>query len=1401
MGTKSLRGTKKQHSISQFTSQFISQLAQDVRTSFSRFQDAQDDVVRKNQEKHRPSVNAENSEEATNAYVNDGVSRRPRKSASFLFNKGQGPKGRRESGNESSQHQRKKSMVFGVVDGKLRCVPVEDANFPSAPIDDVNSPTPNDATCEERRECAPHRESVVVARSHSSPRKKSMTFGVVDGKLRCIPVSEEHSTDQVPPNMPDEGRGSIVYTHRGTAKRVSMRSHDLTHRLGASMLMRCLENLRRSIKRGSVLSISSAFFKWCRMYVVAGSKQKTLHMGLLMLHRLQSHFLVLQVSKAFHHWHHVLMYENPNSASDSSVQTNPTLLPAHKSDQQVPKRSPGASFNRINRSSSFKTYTKETFASQQQKMSRCSSMRQPSMREGARTSGIIPEKRTMHQRTLSEQIKTRPKAGVSTLNTNKSTLTHQREKRISPWDSREKNSRYVQKPKARRSVSLKARTSTRNMSTSSQQSTNSVSSSSRGSIITKKHGRVPSDQSELVNVLSLSQNSEDDFFLELEQNEDGWIPQQSRERFWQMIKHFALGQKQPQLETDYQNLTVAVRVRPLSTHEKVRRARCIVDVSENEICIEKKAPKSAAGPDMVRFAFDYCFDSQYSCENPATQQNVFDKLGVDLLRNAWMGFNATLLAYGQTGSGKTHSIIGSEGQPGLIMRLADHLFDSIGQAERESGGVNKYHVEVSCLEIYNERLRDLGYFPEKAVLKVREAPGVGVFVDGLSSRVLSSVEEMNASIADAIKSRVIGATAMNALSSRSHLIFTITFSQKFVMTNSQQMIERVSRISLTDLAGSERTGKSKVKGEEFKEGVQINKSLSTLGRVINILAKAENGPDHVPFRDSLLTWLLRESLGGNSKTSMLACLSPSHSNIDESLSTLRYANSAKLIKTRPVINEDPTARLINDLRAEIENLRHQLNLAQIPTPFTGVKVGDELFGVEGSEERLCADKLDQLVAIEAQMLHAQLSWEEGKTLEDFKMQQRADAAFVGKKRTPYLVNIHEDPLVSGRLRYFLSHGSTTIGSGGQEKVDLHFDDPGIAPIHCTFNCVSEEGFFEISVCTHTYASVIVNGEDIPQDEERILGQGDRVVLGRRLLFILIVPLLTQKDSATPSTNDFLIWQKGMFTFEQVIRELHSGCMRNGYYQPSGVLSKQDEFLNSRVSMQLEHVNEVAESLIQPVRFEIKLLRDASNSNERDSFSHTWCTSKLQYWCVWEPQTIFKDDYLQEESFNKGFPIFIIDNGDTFEELATNLSSLYQTVSKWIIQRREDPEATLFTEIFDAIQKDDKGTIGFSDLKQAFEFIGIAVPSEEILDVFQLYNCSQDGKLNCLQFIYFIEDFISTMFEACIPMPQRLQLENMRRAWAPKHRDTLRSVYNGESNAHNLFRRMGPLRKRVNSMPI
>jgi kinesin family protein 3/17 len=364
-------------------------------------------------------------------------------------------------------------------------------------------------------------------------------------------------------------------------------------------------------------------------------------------------------------------------------------------------------------------------------------------------------------------------------------------------------------------------------------------------------------------------------------------------------------------------IQVVVRCRPLFGKE-IREARNQIvdcDVRRGEVRIDN--PKTPGDPPK-QFTFDGVYD------HTSTQKEIFEGCALPIVRAAIEGYNGTIFCYGQTGTGKTHTMEGKdepENERGLIPNTFETVFGDIDALEAAN---KNFLVRASFLEIYNENVRDLLGKDQSRTCDLKEDPDKGVYVKDLTTFVVKSVAEIRKLHEVGKKNRSVGATLMNADSSRSHSIFTVTIETSEVNEGEAEEDAhiRVGKLNMVDLAGSERQAKTGSTGDRLKEATKINLSLSALGNVISALVDGKSS--HIPYRDSKLTRLLQDSLGGNTKTVMIANLGPADYNFDETMSTLRYANRAKNIKNKPKINEDPKDAMLREFQEEIARLKTQL---------------------------------------------------------------------------------------------------------------------------------------------------------------------------------------------------------------------------------------------------------------------------------------------------------------------------------------------------------------------------------------------------------------------------------------------------------------------------------------------
>ncbi|XP_064603276.1 uncharacterized protein LOC135468784 [Liolophura sinensis] len=606
------------------------------------------------------------------------------------------------------------------------------------------------------------------------------------------------------------------------------------------------------------------------------------------------------------------------------------------------------------------------------------------------------------------------------------------------------------------------------------------------------------------------------------------------------------------------NVKVAVRTRPLNKKEVDQGAKFIVDVNGDTLSITNTKVESLSeyGDSRERvkhFTFDYCYNSYDQPQSPiyASQELLFQDLGTEVLEAAFEGYNACVVAYGQTSTGKTYTMMGHHGEVGLIPRICEGLFARVDDYEADE---ITFRVDISYLEIYNERVRDMLNCKdnERYTLKVREHPKEGPYVQDLSRHLVKDNAEIQTLLEKGNDLRVTAATHMHDHSSRSHAIITITFTQASLVDDLPSEI--ISKINLVDLAGSERadtTVKTGYKGR-LKEGANINKSLVTLGNVIKSLAEKSllswstesmsslhnssasetmtsphSSPRkqrsfYIPYRDSVLTWLLKDSLGGNSKTIMIATITPASSYYSESLSTLRYAQRAKSIINKPKINEDPNVTIIREMKREIERLRQMLATAQMTSsqqneivfivpikrkkhesesdkqagPLMSLQEsGTNTFLFERIQEN--EDKANQLTKTWLD------KWQETQDILDESdlsirrpLGRRASSqGVIVDSQLPHLIGMDDDILSTGVIIYHLKEGKTRIGKeDANQEQDIGLCGPCIQREHCIIKNV----LGTVTLYPNRGALCAVNGIDLREPQR--LTQGDVILLGKTHMF-------------------------------------------------------------------------------------------------------------------------------------------------------------------------------------------------------------------------------------------------------------------------------------------------------------
>ncbi|XP_071202671.1 kinesin-like protein KIF1A isoform X20 [Salvelinus alpinus] len=601
------------------------------------------------------------------------------------------------------------------------------------------------------------------------------------------------------------------------------------------------------------------------------------------------------------------------------------------------------------------------------------------------------------------------------------------------------------------------------------------------------------------------------------------------------------------------SVKVAVRVRPFNSREMGKDSKCIIQMSGNTTTIlNPKQPK-----ENKSFNFDYSYWSHTSPEdiNFAGQQQVYKDIGEEMLLHAFEGYNVCIFAYGQTGSGKSYTMMGKpdlKDQEGIIPLMCEDLFTKFNDSNNDNS--KSYSVEVSYMEIYCERVRDLLNPKNKGNLRVREHPLMGPYVEDLSKLAVTSYNDIQDLMDSGNKARTVAATNMNETSSRSHAVFNIIFTQKRHDVETDNTSEKVSKISLVDLAGSERADSTGAKGTRLKEGANINKSLTTLGKVISALAEVDSAQNknkkkkkvesHIPYRDSVLTWLLRENLGGNSRTAMVAALSPADINYDETLSTLRYADRAKQIRCNAVINEDPNNRLVRELKEEVCRLRDLLlsqglgDILEMTNAMTGMSPSPSLSALSSRAGTIASlhdrimispgneQAIERLKETEKIIAELNETWEEKlRRTEAIRMEREAllaemgvamreDGGTVGvfsPKKTPHLVNLNEDPLMSECLLYYIKDGITRVGRvDASSRQDIVLSGHFIKDEHCTFTSTTGPmGEIAVTLEPCEGAETYVNGKRVT--EATVLKSGNRIILGKSHVFRFNHPEQTRQE--------------------------------------------------------------------------------------------------------------------------------------------------------------------------------------------------------------------------------------------------------------------------------------------------
>ncbi|CAI2380488.1 unnamed protein product [Moneuplotes crassus] len=554
-------------------------------------------------------------------------------------------------------------------------------------------------------------------------------------------------------------------------------------------------------------------------------------------------------------------------------------------------------------------------------------------------------------------------------------------------------------------------------------------------------------------------------------------------------------------------IQIAVRVRPFNDREQGEDNIIFMDGGKCSI----KDPKSGG---IKNFHFDKCIWSHDSAGRTLeTNEHVFESLGKELLENVYAGYNASIFAYGQTGSGKSYSIEGYPPDSGLLQRICEAIFERKSQLESQDEN-NSVTVNVSYLEIYNEKLKDL-LDPTEKQLKVFVTKKTGVSVRNLSTAYSDSYEDIVSLLADGKKLRIVASTNMNKTSSRSHAVFTLHYMEKSMKDGKKQIIR--SKINIVDLAGSERQASTGATGQRLKEGSNINKSLTYLGVVIQKLGEnCKGSKNFIPYRNSQLTHLLSESLGGNSKTIMIAALSPAALNYDETLSTLRFAQNVSVISTKTSANVDEEAATMQKLKNEIAELKAYIEklktgekaaINEVENDLTSEAPTETTDAVEDKiveSEEAMKDIMKKLMSMnksKGDLLNDRENFDKIRlnALQEAGISSSAGGQLNADEDAISLVNISDDPSISNCLVYVMQKGENKLGTDIKNKFVIK--GLGVGENHAALNNYEGKQLFVTPLDPESYR-VVINGEQIYQKTE--LNHLDRIIFGHGNAFKVIM---------------------------------------------------------------------------------------------------------------------------------------------------------------------------------------------------------------------------------------------------------------------------------------------------------
>eukprot|EP00038_Savillea_parva_P020125 m.30478 g.30478 ORF g.30478 m.30478 type:complete len:1046 (+) comp4713_c0_seq1:156-3293(+) len=673
--------------------------------------------------------------------------------------------------------------------------------------------------------------------------------------------------------------------------------------------------------------------------------------------------------------------------------------------------------------------------------------------------------------------------------------------------------------------------------------------------------------------------------------------------------------------TEADSVKVAVRVRPFNQRELDAHAKlCVTMQDKMTTVIDTKGNK----PDKS-FTYDYSYWSHDGFTTDAdglfhatddkycTQQQVYDDLGQGLLDSAMQGYNGALFAYGQTGAGKSYSMTGYGPNKGIIPILCQKVFDATSQVDAST----EFQVTFSMYEIYNERVRDLlSNRPVVGGLKVRQHPKHGFIVSGLHKIAVSSYDQVAERMEAGTIARTTASTRMNETSSRSHMVITVHLKQ-VLNKGTADSTTKTSDLHLVDLAGSERAETSGTTGDrqQMREGSSINQSLTYLGKVIKALASIADGKSNiiVPYRESVLTQLLQNALGGNSRTVMIAAISPASICYNDTLSTLRYADNAKQIQCKAVVNESPTDRLIRELKEENARLIAQLE--------GGAGV------IPGMEDALEANQND--------LAQLEMTWEE--RLKEAEKHWKADVgATMSSKRSDgaHLENINEDPQLSGVIIHPIEEGRSLVTRNKDATTQdpprgiKHFIVMGGLSIQSHHAVFSRHGNrITLTPNEDGTAQVLVNGKRLLK--KTTLVHNDRIVMAPNHLYRFVACPEDRVPSDLVIDFDFMQTE---IAAAQGLTSLTEGTSTSLMRPDQQVLREDVIFLLPMIS----EANAISEELSKHIEFDL-VVRTGASHNLTDKSKQVMIkvtNTKSKHVWMWSKPKFINRKFLMQELYER-----------------------------------------------------------------------------------------------------------------------------------------------------------------------